>query len=190
MLAIGVGLYGVLNNEVELYARKALQGGIFHIFNDILDIGLLFLVAGGIIYITKERNLNKLGGLAHSMKYTSILFLIGLAAVAGLPPMNGFASKIMIYESVYKVSPILSIVAILASIIMLAIFVKIFHSVFTGPKISEQKDVPKLMLASMIILAALIIFFGLFPDIIINNIVNPAVNALIENAAYISNVMG
>jgi len=190
LLAIGVGLYGVLNNEVELYARKALQGGIFHIFNDILDIGLLFLVAGGIIYITKERNLNKLGGLAHSMKYTSILFLIGLAAVAGLPPMNGFASKIMIYESVYKVSPILSIVAILASIIMLAIFVKIFHSVFTGPKISEQKDVPKLMLASMIILAALIIFFGLFPDIIINNIVNPAVNALIENAAYISNVMG
>ncbi len=190
LLAIGVGLYGILNNEVETYARKALQGGLFHIFNDILDIGLLFLVASGIIYITRERNLNKLGGLAHSMKYTSILFLVGLAAVAGLPPMNGFASKIIIYESVYKVSPILSIVAILGSVVMLAIFVKIFHSVFTGPKITEYREVPKLMLASMLILAGLIIFFGLFPDVIINNVVNPAVNALIENTDYISKVMG
>ena len=46
------------------------------------------------------------------------------------------------------------------------------------------------MLASMLILAGLIIFFGLFPDVIINNIVNPAVNALIENTDYISKVMG
>ncbi len=190
LLGMGVGLYGILSNEIETFARKALQGGLFHLFNDIIDIGLLFLIAGGIIYVTKERNLNKLGGLAHSMKYTSILFIIGLAAVAGLPPMNGFASKIIIYESVYKVSPILSIVAILASIVMLAIFVKIFHAVFAGPKIMECKEVPKIMLFSMLILASLIIFFGLFPDLIIKNIVDPAVNALIENSSYIAKIMG
>lgn len=190
LLAIGVGLYGILHKEIDKYGMRALQGGVFHIFNDVLDIGLLFLVAGGIIYATKERNLNKLGGLAHSMKYSSILFLIGLAAVSGLPPMNGFASKIIIYEAVYKVSPILSIIAILASIIMLAIFVKIFHSVFTGPKLQEIKEAPKLMLLSMFIIAALIIFFGLFPDVIIKNIVNPAVKSLIDNLPYISKVMG
>lgn len=194
VLAIGAGLYGFLGGgdkfaSLEMW-KVALKGGIFHIFNDVLDIGLLFLVAGGIIYVTKERSLNKLGGLAHSMKYSSILFLIGLAAVAGLPPMNGFASKIIIYESIYGVSPILSIVAILASIVMLAIFVKIFHAIFTGPKLAEHGEVPKYMLASMIALAGLIIFFGLFPDIVLKNLVNPAVNALMEYGKYISAVMG
>ncbi|HEC75966.1 MAG TPA: NADH:ubiquinone oxidoreductase [Thermoplasmatales archaeon] len=191
VLAIGVGLYGFLKSgEIEGYGIKALQGGIFHIFNDVLDVGLMFLVAGGVIYMTKERNMNKLGGLAHSMKYSSILFLIGLAAVAGLPPLNGFASKLMIYESIYKVSPILSIVAILASILMLSIFVKIFQSIFTGPKVIEANEVPKCMLAGMIVIAGLIIFFGLFPEMIVKNLVEPAVNALLNYGEYISAVTG
>jgi multicomponent Na+:H+ antiporter subunit D len=175
------------------YGLKALQGGVFHIFNDVLDIGLLFLIAGAIIYVTKESNLNKLGGLAHSMKYCSVFFIIGLFAVSGLPPLNGFASKILIYESVYKVSPLISIIAILASILMLAIFVKIFYSVFMGPKLpglADFKEAPKLMLGSMGILAAIMIFFGLFPDFVVDTIVNPAVNALVENIAYIDAIVG
>ena len=193
LLAVGVGFFELAKGEISEYSMKALQGGIFHIFNDVLDIGLLFLVAGAVIYVTKESNLNKLGGLAHSMKYSTIFFIIGLAAVSGLPPLNGFASKILIYESVYKVSPLISIIAILASILMLAIFVKIFHSVFMGPKLPEYvecKDAPKLMLCSMAILAAIMIFFGLFPDFVVNNIVDPAVNALVKNISYIDAIIG
>lgn len=192
LLAIGVGIFELAKGEISDYSMKALQGGIFHIFNDVLDIGLLFLVAGAVIYVTKESNLNKLGGLAHTMKYSSIFFIIGLFAVSGLPPLNGFASKILIYESVYKVSPLISIIAILASILMLAIFVKIFHSVFMGPKLVEyeRKDAPRLMLCSMAILAAIMIFFGLFPDFVVNNIVNPAVNALVENFPYMNAIGG
>ncbi len=197
LLAIGVGFFELAKvgggGVISEYGLKALQGGVFHIFNDVLDIGLLFLVAGAVIYVTKESNLNKLGGLAHSMKYSSIFFIIGMAAVSGLPPLNGFASKILIYESVYKVSPITSIIAILASIFMLAIFVKIFHSVFMGPKLSEFatcKEAPKLMLGSMAVIAVIMIFFGLFPDFVVNNIVNPAVNALMNQAGYIGSVLG
>ncbi len=193
LLAVGVGFFELAKEGLSDYGLKALQGGIFHIFNDVMDIGLLFLVAGAIMYVTKESNLNKLGGLAHSMKYSSIFFIIGLVAVSGLPPLNGFASKILIYESVYKVSPLISIIAILASILMLAIFVKIFHSVFMGPKLPEFascKDAPKLMLGSMAVLAAIMIFFGLFPDFIVDNIVNPAVNALVENISYIDAIIG
>ncbi len=192
LLAVGVGIFELAKGEISDYSMKALQGGIFHIFNDVMDIGLLFLVVGAVMYVTKESNLNKLGGLAHSMKYSSIFFIIGMAAVSGLPPLNGFASKILIYESVYKVSPLISIIAILASMLMLAIFVKIFHSVFMGPKLTEyeRKDAPRLMLCSMAILAAIMIFFGLFPDFVVNNIVNPAVNALVKNLPYISAIGG
>lgn len=193
LLAVGVGFFELTKEGISDYGLKALQGGVFHIFNDVLDIGLLFLIAGAIIYVTKESNLNKLGGLAHSMKYCSVFFIIGLFAVSGLPPLNGFASKILIYESVYKVSPLISIIAILASILMLAIFVKIFYSVFMGPKLpglADFKEAPKLMLGSMGILAAIMIFFGLFPDFVVDTIVNPAVNALVENVAYIDAIIG
>jgi multicomponent Na+:H+ antiporter subunit D len=192
-LALGVGFFELAQGEISEYGIKALQGGIFHIFNDVLDIGLLFLVAGAIVYLTKETNLNKLGGLARSMKYSSFFFLIGLIAVAGLPPLNGFASKILIYESVYKVSPLLSIIAILASIFMLAIFVKIFYSVFMGPKLpslSTITEAPRLMLASMAILSGIMIFFGLFPDYIVDTLVTPAVDSLVDNFSYITTVMG
>jgi len=186
VLAIGSALASVrLSTEsfVELptYANNALTGGVFHMINDALDVGLLFLVAGAIYYATKETSLNKLGGLARNMKYTTIFFIIGLLAVSGLPPLNGFASKLIIYQSTYQINPIISIVAILCSIMLLAVFVKVFYAAFLGPKISRfdnVKEVPKSMLLAMGIIASLIIIFGLFPDIVINNIVTPAVEAL------------
>ena len=192
LLGVGVGLYESAEEQISDFGVQALQGGVFHVFNDALDVGLLFLVAGAVIYATRESNMNKLGGLAHSMKYSSIFFLIGLAAISGLPPLNGFASKLLIYESVFRLSPILSIVAILASILMLAIFVKIFHAVFMGPRLSvvPPRDVPRSMLLGMAILAAGIIFIGLFPDWMLNNVVQPAAQALLDQAGYIGSVGG
>jgi multicomponent Na+:H+ antiporter subunit D len=174
------------------YSNTALTGSVFHIMNDALDIGLLFLVAGAIYFATKETNLNKLGGLARNMKYTTIFFIIGLLAVSGMPPMNGFASKLIIYESTYQLNPIIGIIAILCSILLLAVFVKVFHSAFLGPKIPHLKDVkevPRSMLLAMGIIAAIIIFFGLFPNIVIENIIQPATNAITNYSAYIGGVI-
>ncbi|PNX51148.1 MAG: hypothetical protein BV456_04305 [Thermoplasmata archaeon M8B2D] len=171
----------------------ALKGGIFHILNDALDVSLLFLVAGAIYFTAKTTSLNKLGGLARNMKYTSVFFLIGLFAVSGLPPMNGFASKLMIYQSTYQVNPILAIVAILCSILLLATFVKVFYSAFLGPKISKLeniKEVPRSMLIAMGIIACLIIFIGLFPNLVVENVVTPAANALKNAGQYITMITG
>ncbi len=188
-LAIGTGLAAL----GTAYGRTALEGGIFHIINDALDVGLLFLVAGAIYYATKERSLNEMGGLARNMKYTTIFFIIGFLAVAGMPPFNGFASKLLIYESTFQLNPILAIVAILCSILLLATFVKVFHSAFMGPKLpkfSDVKEVPRSMLFAMGIIACIIIFFGLFPGLVVENMVRPAVDALVSNAQYLSAVFG
>jgi multicomponent Na+:H+ antiporter subunit D len=189
ILAIGAGLSAMGTS----YGIMALKGGVFHIINDALDVGLLFLVAGAIYYATKETSLNQMGGLARNMRYTTIFFLIGLLAVAGMPPMNGFASKLLIYQSTYQVNPILAIVAILCSILLLAVFVKVFHSAFLGPKLAKfkgVKEVPKSMLIAMGIIACIIIFFGLFPNLVIDNIVTPATNAITNYSSYITSVMG
>lgn len=197
LLGLGVRLASkvVDNGSIVFpsYSMTALQGSIFHIVNDALDVGLLFLVAGAVYYATRETSLNRLGGLARNMKYTSIFFIIGLLAVSGMPPMNGFASKLLIYESTFQLNPIIAIVAILASIMLLAVFVKVFHSAFMGPalpRFEKVKDVPNSMLLAMGIIATIIVIFGLFPNIVMENIVEPAANALINHTNYITQVLG
>jgi len=196
-LGVGTGLTIIANPDIGIssapFAIEAMKGSIFHIINDALDVGLLFMVAGAVYYATKETSLDSLGGLARNMKYTTIFFIIGLLAISGIPPMNGFASKLLIYESTYQLNPIISIIAILSSIMLLAVFVKIFQSVFLGPKLKKfdnVKEVPKSMLIAMGIIASIIIFFGLFPDLIITNLVEPAVNALIHPENYLQWLTG
>lgn len=175
------------------FASVALHGGIFHVFNDAVDIGLLFLVAGAIYYVTKKRSLDDLSGLARSMKFTTVFFIIGLLAVAGMPPLNGFTSKFLIYESVYQVNPILSIIALLGSILLLAVFVKVLYAVFLGPELTELKTVteaPRSMLVAMGFLAAVAVVVGLYPNLLLDTLVKPAATALLDHAQYISMVLG
>jgi multicomponent Na+:H+ antiporter subunit D len=194
LLGVGVGL-AVLGDPVALhtYGTVAMEGGLFHIINHALYKGLLFLTAGSIIYRIGTRDLNKMGGLGHSMKYTMVFFMIGALAIAGIPPFNGFASKLLIYESVYLFNPLLAIIAMVVSILTLASFVKVFHSIFMGPPLPEYaqvKEAPPAMLIGMGILAVLIIVFGFFPQLVVDSLVAPAAHALIDQGSYISTILG
>jgi multicomponent Na+:H+ antiporter subunit D len=193
-LGVGVGL-AVLGNPEALatYGRDAISGGIFHILNHAMYKPLLFLTAGALFHRTATRDLNRMGGLGHNMKFTLILYIIGTLSIAGIPPLNGFASKFLIYESVYQFNPVLAVIAMLVSIITLASFTKAFQSAFTGPQLPEYKDVkevPKPMLIGMGILAAGIIFTSIFPGLVVEHIVNPATDALINQAAYVNGIVG
>jgi multicomponent Na+:H+ antiporter subunit D len=191
-MLLGVGV-GFLTHLVRAdFGLVAMQGGIFHMINDAACIGLLFLAAGAAVRATGTRNLNQMGGLAHDMKWTTIFFLIGAFALAGVPPFNGFASKLLIYESSFKVSPILGIIAILASILLLAVFIKVFQAAFLGPRLkSGVREASSGMLLSMAVLALVVIAFGLFPGFFIDKIVTPAVEALwFGRDVYIRAVMG
>ena len=190
LLGVGVGLYLLGSPNFSTYGIKAMEGGIFHIINHAMYKGLLFLTAGAIYYRLRTRNLNEMGGLGHTMPYTSIFFIIGALAIAGIPPFNGFASKLLIYEACYKVNPILSIIAMLVSILTLASFLKVFHSAFMGPKMYDAKEVPKSMLIGMGVLTFVIIFFGIFPGWVVSHIVHPAAMALASKMEYIAAIGG
>ncbi|GAH65103.1 unnamed protein product, partial [marine sediment metagenome] len=97
------------------------------------------------------------------------------------------------HESVYRFNPILAIVAMITSILTLASFTKAFYSAFMGaelPEYQEVKEVPKSMIAGMAILAAGIIFFSLFPGLVVDRLAHPATEALINQGAYINGIMG
>ncbi len=188
LLGVGVGLT-VLNDPAKLsaFGRAAMAGGIFHIINHIIYKSLLLMTAGALFYVTGTRNLNEMGGLARKMPYTTIAFIVGAAAISGIPPFNGFASKFLIYETSYQLNPLLAIIAMVTSVLTLASFVKVFASAFLGPpleKYENVREVPKPMVVAMIILAILCILFGLFPNVVLNKLIYPAVDALIKLAQY------
>ncbi len=184
LLGVGVGI-AVLGNPTAMnaYGKMAMEGGIFHIINHAMYKGLLFMTAAAIFYRVGTRNLNEMRGLAHTMKFTTIFFIIGALSIAGVPPTNGFSSKLMIYESVYQFNPILSAIAMLVSILTLASFVKVFYSAFMGPKpkdIEPPREVPMSMLVGMAVLTGVIIVFSLFPGLVVDTIIKPAVEALLH----------
>lgn len=189
LLGVGVGLTAIAARPA--YGLVAIQGGIFHMLNDALAIGLLFLAVGAVEKAAGNRHLGTLGGLGHDLKWTTVFFLVGSLALAGIPPLNGFASKLMIYQSSFLLSPILSAVAILASILLLAVFVRAFQGAFLGPRLRKPESIPVPMLVAMGALALGVLVLGLFPDLVVRHLVAPAADALWSGRdLYLQAVLG
>ena len=171
------------------FGLEAIQGGLFHMVNDILDMGLLFLVAGSIIYISKTENIFRIRGIAHSHPTLAGFFLIGMLAISGIPPLNSFASKIMIYESIFRLSPVLTIIGILGSILVLAVLIKTFASIFLGEPTESNRPVPGIITALIFVFAISMVLIGLFPKQFTASFINPAAKALISRQNYINSVI-
>jgi multicomponent Na+:H+ antiporter subunit D len=194
LLGLGVGLLALGNpQEMSAYGMTAIKGGIYHLFNYAMYKPLLFLCAGALFYAAKSRNLNSLGGLARKMPYTTVLFLLAAAAIAGLPPFNGYVSKLLIYESSFAVHPVLPVIAMVTSMLTLASFVKVFQTAFLGPEKdchSQVREVPQSMLLGMGLLALVILGLSLFPSWSLDRFITPAAEALVDKASYVGAVLG
>ena len=95
-LGIGAGLLGLAWNQPVLVVL-GFGGGILHVLNHAVFKSLLFLGAGAVVHSTGTRDIDHLGGLIKSMRWTAVTFLVASAAISGLPPFNGFVSEFLIY---------------------------------------------------------------------------------------------
>ena len=95
-LGLGVGLLGISYGNAPM-AFLGLAGGLLHVLNHALFKSLLFLGAGAVAHATGTREIDRLGGLLKRMPVTGATFLVGAAAICGLPPLNGFVSELLIY---------------------------------------------------------------------------------------------
>lgn len=183
LLGMGVGLSVVKSGDASfaLFGKVAMIGGLLHVVNNALYKGLLFLTSGILVRHFKTRNLDAMHGLAHYDIFTTVVFMIAALAISGIPPFNGFVSKIIIYESVFQYNPVLTLIAIFVSIMTLASFMKVFYSAFLGmPPTRKPIEQPVLVKCSMVVLSLCIIAIGLFPQGILNIAIEPAVNALVN----------
>ncbi|MBI5490786.1 MAG: oxidoreductase [Deltaproteobacteria bacterium] len=100
-LGLGLGLVGV-SLHLPALAVLGFAGGLLHVLNHALFKGLLFLGAGSVLHGTGTLDMDHLGGLLKRMPATGATFLVGAAAIAGLPPLNGFVSEFLIYLGAYR----------------------------------------------------------------------------------------
>ncbi len=141
-------------------------GALYHLVNHSVFKSLLFLNAGAVEYSTGTRNLKRLGGLYKTMPVAGSTSLIASMSIAGIPPFNGFWSKlIIIIACVMSGHYWLGAWAVLVSILTLASFLKVQrYGFFDSLKISVEqiKKTPPMMALAMILLAVLCVGMGFF----------------------------
>ena len=169
MLAFSsISQIGYIILAAGLATPLALLGAIFHMFNHATFKTILFLNGASLEKSLNTTNMEKMGGLEHSMPWTSWSSVIALMSTAGIPPLSGFWSKLLIIVALWEGGAKgYSVTAIGAGIITLAYFMVMQRKVFFG-KITDAakkaEEMPALMLAPVMILCAVIIMSGiLFP---------------------------
>ncbi len=177
LIFVGVGA-GALFLSLGMLPAAALafSAGLYHALNHAVFKGLLFLGAGAVLHATHTRDMNRLGGLIRRLPWTAFFFLTGSMAIAGLPPLNGFVSEWLLFQSLLPgigsaaplVAPLMTLgVGILALTGGLAAagFVKAFGITFLAiPRSAAAErahEAPLSMRIGMAILAVACAGFGL-----------------------------
>jgi hydrogenase-4 component B len=168
---------------LNVAAALALTAALLHVFNHALMKSLLFCGAGAVLAATHERDMEKLGGLIHRMPKTSFIVLIGATAIAALPPLNGFVSEWLTFQSILlspqlpswglkllvpAVGALLALSAALAG----ACFVRVYGITFLGRARSNAakgaQEVDAASITAMYLLGALCLVAGILPGLFID----------------------
>jgi multicomponent Na+:H+ antiporter subunit D len=195
VLSVGMGMILIVRGDRPEVATLAIMGGIFHLVNHAAFKGLLFLNAGAIEYATGTRDLKEMGGLAKSMPATSATSFVASMSISGIPPFNGFFSKlVIIIAAVMGRFYLLAALAVIVSIITLASFLKFQRYAFynkTDIKRDKIKEVPFPMVFSMVVLSVICVILSLLiiPEIR-EAVLTPAINILTDPLKYSSIIIG
>ena len=176
IITIGLGL-ALLGRSTghPAWAALGLGGAILHVWNHCLFKPLLFFGAGSIQHGAGTRQIDQLGGLSRRMPRTAGLFLVGCVAICALPPLNGFASELLIYLGLFgtlegrdglaSAATVVPVLALAGGLAVVA-FAKLFGTAFLGEPRTETArhahESPLTMILAMAVLAALCVAVGAF----------------------------
>jgi formate hydrogenlyase subunit 3/multisubunit Na+/H+ antiporter MnhD subunit len=163
---------------MHVLAALALIAALYHCLNHALMKSLLFLGTGAVLHATGERNLGRLGGLIHRMPWVAWLTLVGVLAIAGLPPLNGFVSEWLLLQAFLfsntvphtftnMLLPLGAAVVALCAALAGYVMVKFYGVVFLGQpreaRLGEAHDAGWLERAGLLWLALGCVALAVFP---------------------------
>jgi hydrogenase-4 component B len=175
LLGLGAGMV-FRASGLEALAVLGVVAALYHTANHATFKALLFLGAGAVLHATGTRNMEAMGGLIKRMPWTAACFLVGSAAIAALPPLNGFVSEWLTFQALLQSAqvrgPGLNLVFVLGLAglaltggLAAACFVKAFGVSFLALPRSESAarahEVPVTLRVAMVALAAACVGLGL-----------------------------
>jgi multicomponent Na+:H+ antiporter subunit D len=117
-----VGQMGCILLGMSLMSERALTGDVFHFFADAVAKSCLFLCAGVIMKETGKRDIRQFGGIGHRLPITMACFAIAAFTLVGIPPFNGFISKLQLSLGAFDAGMPGYALALLASSMLNAVY--------------------------------------------------------------------
>jgi proton-translocating NADH-quinone oxidoreductase chain N len=174
---------GYIVLSAGLGTPMALLGAVFHLFNHATFKATLFLNGAAVERATGTRDMSKLGGLGSRMPWTTSTSVVAFLSTAGIPPLSGFWSKLIMIVALWMGGArAYATIALLASILTLGYFLLLQRRVFFGKVVSfteGAREVNAGMLLPVVFLAALMIIIGLYFPFIFQLLFRPAARALL-----------
>ncbi len=185
--SIGHAGYILIGLSIAPFSAIGLQGSLFHILNHAVMKGAAFIAVAGIVTALAVTHIEKIKGLGRRMPITSLGLVISLLALAGVPPLNGFWSKLILFGdaiddgTVVWWGPWLAVAGVLNSALSLAYYGWIMRKMyFEGEKEKRIKE-PRSIIAVMIFSIIFMVTIGVFPEPIIQfaEFATPAISPVI-----------
>jgi NADH-quinone oxidoreductase subunit M len=165
----GVGQGGYMLLGVFSATAMGSSGGLMHVFNHATYQAALFFSVYAVVHRTGTADLNKLGGLVSRMPLSFLVMLVGIIGLAGIPPMNGFVSKWLVYRSLLiEGMPLLFVASVIGTLGTILSVYKLIHNMFLGQlrvEHTEVKEAPWSMMIPMLVLSAIVFITGFMPGL-------------------------
>ena len=190
---------GYLFMTLGVGTQLALMAIDFHIVNHAIAKMLLFFTVGAFIYRTGKTNIEDLAGVGREMPINTFLFSLATLSLVGVPPLNVFFSKMLIFNALLQVSPLVASIVVITSAIAAWAYFRLFITLWRGKPVEghhhghdeheepERHEVP-LFVAVNLLLGILVVVLGLLAPVIIDRFFHPAAVQAMEWQSYVDAV--
>jgi multicomponent Na+:H+ antiporter subunit D len=182
-----VSQMGVLLVGVGTGAGDGLAGFVYHLIAHALFKSLLFLAAGAIVHATGLTRISQMGGLARHRPLTTAAFVVGTAAIAGVPPLSGYVSLGLIHDELRASDPAAFVAMLVAQILTVAALARPTYLAFFRRRDDDYDTLERSspgMLISFGTLAAGCVALGVAPSLVLDHVVAPAASILLHPSVY------
>ena len=171
--SIGHAGYILIGISIAPFSGLGLQASLFHILNHAVMKGAAFIAVAGIVTALAVTHLDKIKGLGRKMPITALGLVISLLALAGVPPLNGFWSKLMLFGAAIDAgsslwwAPWLAVAGVLNSALSLACYGWIIRKMYFEGETEKRIKEPASIIAVMIFSIIFMVTIGVYPEPII-----------------------
>lgn len=179
-----VAQVGYIVAAIGLNTNEGVAAGMYHaVMHTIIKV-FLFTTIAGIIARTGKTRFDQLGGLIYKMPISFVAVLVGIIALAGMPPLGGFASKWVIYSALLQDGKFVELVVVIAASTAAFLYnYKLIYGIFLGHptevKVEDAKEISPMYIIAMIVPFILLVVTGMFPSLIYK-----VINPILSNMNY------